>query len=220
MEFSKGVVELVHDISIAAAMEKLRPIVGEVERAKRSYGKLLALEGIGVDENPFATGLSSSWRDLSEGWLQKKQGTKKVNWTAQQFYRGLTGDLGREIQQMNTDRIFGETTVSAKTEIVQTDGFYNPRIKRRIDVVFRDTGGRFASQKTYEQKRVKLTIKPFPNIPTKAKALSGFLPLVSEKSREKLKKGDTLRPLIAPFTEWFFQNKIKNVVYQYLRKMK
>lgn len=220
-EFAKGVSELVHNVAISAAMERMKPLVGMIERTKRLYGKTMALEAIGVDDNPFQEGVGpDSWRDLSEAWLKKKQNSSIANFRAQQFYRGLTGEMGREIQALNTERIFGETTISAKTEIVQSDGFFNPRINRRIDTVFRDTGGRFARGADFEKKQVRLTVKPFPNLQSKGRALSGFLPLVDEKTRQKLKKNDSLRPLVGPFTQWFFVNKIEGVTRNFLRNLK
>jgi hypothetical protein len=215
--FDNAVQETLHAVSIAVVNEKLKPLIGRIEAVKAQYGKLLKTQGIGVDVPPAFGDLKTSWSALSLKWLTRKRATPQ----APQFYRGISPEstsLGQALFDMPTERLFGRTQVTTRVAQMQTPGFYNPRIRRRIDTIWRQGTGQFARPDPGLVRAVKLRIDPAPGIGKSAPEMIRQLPL-PRAQKVKLFGNDVKRPLIEPFTDWFFGRKLRFLIEQGVREL-
>lgn len=212
-DFAEAVDGVLKDLTIQVLNARLVGVLYSVNRVKSQFGKELVTTGIGVNSPPiFAK--ASSWKPLGDAWLKRKKTTSKKP----MFYEGLTGDLKRDILAMPTERIFGKTQLTAAANVREdSKGFYNPRIRRQINTVFRGDGGRFASPKPKGVKRFTVRIDPFPELSSGDNHIDK-LP-VSAASKMKLSYNDAARPLLVGFTEWFYNNRIKFTIEQGLKEV-
>ena len=102
---------------------------------------------------------------------------------------------------------------------VETAGFYNPRINRQIETVFRDDRGRFARANQEARETVLVEIDPFPNVGRNDRSMIEGLP-ISDRNKVKLFASSDKRPLIKPFTDWFFERKIRTLIINKIQGMK
>lgn len=208
---------VVKDIAMQVVSARLQGVLNAVNVAKSKYGKELAETGIGTNAPPFFAP-SGSWKPLGDAWLKRK----KASSSNPRFYEGLTGKLRDDILAMPTERIFGKTRLNAGINVRKDDtGFFNPRIKRRIDTVYRSSSGRFASPKLAGVKRFTVRIDPFPELAFGTSSSRDYinkLPL-SALSKMKLNYNDPQRPLLVGFTEWFADHRIKFAAEQALREV-
>lgn len=202
------------DISINTAQSHFSPLIKEIEDAKKGFGKTLALAGFGKEAAPIFD-RQEDWQELSKRWRQRKRSYPK-----NKFYRGLSEgseSLRNAIFNMPSERIFGQTQVRARMAQVETDGFYNPRIKKQIDTVFRDDRGRFARNNPLARQQVMVQIIPFPNV--RDGDYIDALP-IAENQKKKLWYNNAARPLIEPYTEWVFNRKIRTLINSRIGAMK
>lgn len=217
-DFDFAVAQTITDISLSGASHFFEPIVGELEKIKASYGKTLRATAIGRDQAPNFGGTSLTWKPLTDAWMRRKR-----TYPRPAFYRGLSPtdtSLAKELFTLPGERLFGRTTVRTRLEQVETAGFYNPRIRKQIDTVFRDDYGRFARANEQARRNVRVIVNPFPNVEYgDSESLIQALP-VSDKNKTKLFANDETRPLIEPYTEWFFTRKLRAKIIEMAQRLR
>lgn len=215
-DFSWQVAQTFKNLSLEAAGSVFDPLIDQIEQLKGQYGKLLRATSIGREAPPVFDN-PTDWRELSKKWRQRK-GTFPKN----RFYHGLSGNgesLASALFSLPGERLFGRTTVRSRMAQVETAGFYNPRIRRQIETVFRDDRGRFARANREAQEQVLVQIDPFPNAGRDSNSLIEELP-ISDKNKMKLWANDDDRPLIGPYTDWFFERKIRTLILSKIQGMR
>ena len=215
-DFSWQLANTFKNLSLDSASVVFEPLIDQIETVKGQYGKLLRASGIGREAAPVFD-QKVDWQELSKKWRQRK-GT----YPKQRFYQGLSGNgesLAYALFALPGERLFGRTTVRSRMAQVETEGFYNPRIRRQIETVFRDDRGRFARANQEARESVLVQIDPFPNVGRDSRSIIEGLP-ISDKNKLKLWGNDTERPLIGPFTDWFFERKIRTLILNKVQGMK
>lgn len=217
-DFDFAVAEVISNISLSGASNFFEPIVGEIEKIKASFGRTLRATAIGRDHAPVFGGQALEWKQLSDAWMRRKR-----TYPRPAFYRGLSpteDSLAKALFELPGERLFGRTTLRTRLEQVETEGFYNPRIRRQIDTVFRDDYGRFARANEQARRNVRVVVNPFPNIEWgDSESLIRALP-ISDKNKMKLFANDETRPLIEPYTEWFFARKIRSKIIDMAQRLR
>lgn len=214
-DFNMVVTEVLRDISIQTATSVFSPIGVDIDKVKSSYGRLLRASSIGREGPPVFDGVKADWQDLSKRWRQRK-GTFPKN----KFYVGLSDNgesLAASLFAMPTEKLFGKTQVRTRMVQVESDGFYNPRIKKQIDTVYRDDRGRFARNNPAARQQVLVQIVPFPGV--RDGDYINALP-IADNQKKKLWYNNDARPLIGPFTEWFFERKIRTLIMNKIGAMR
>lgn len=205
-DFDFAVKETINNLSLAGVRSIFEPIVETIEKMKGQYGKLLRATAIGRNAPPNFGGQPLEWTALSEKWMKRKR-----TYPNPAFYRGLSNtedSLAKALFSLPGENLFGRTQMRTRLEQVETDGFYNPRIRRRINSVFRDDRGRFMQANAEARRTVKVIVNPFPNIDRDSDSMIAALP-IGAKNKIKLFSNDEHRPLIEPYTEWFFERKLR-----------
>jgi len=208
-DFNYAIVETVNNLSLAGVAVIFEPIVEEVEKIKGQYGRILRATAIGRDQAPSFNGGPEDWKDISKKWMQRKR-----TYPRNAFYRGISPtskSLAAELFSLPGEKLFGRTTMRTRLEQVETEGFYNPRIRRRIDTVYRNDRGQFARANAEARRTVRIVVNPFPNIDRDTEDTIRELP-ISDANKMKLWANDADRPLIGPYTEWFFESKIRSKI--------
>ena len=119
--------------------------------------------------------------------------------------------LDEAIRKREGERnVFGKTRVRVRVGSQQTEGFYNPRIKRQVTAVFRNEKGQFQSRNEFMRKPIRVTVDPFPNL-TNTKSPISQLGL-DRKQSIKLYGNETTRDIVGPFTQWFFENRLRRMI--------
>lgn len=219
-DFNYAVAETFGNIALQAVAHLYEPMIEEVEKLKSNYGKTLNIVAIGKNDAPNFPGQSDlGWADLSVRWMRRKK-----SYPNNAFYKGLSPkgeSLGSALFAMPGERLFGRTTLRTRMEQVQTEGFYNPRIRRRIETVYRNDKGQFARANAEARRTVRVTVNPFPNIDTygDSEALIRGLD-IDTKNKEKLTYNDGKRPLIGPYTEWFFERRIRGKIIEMANRVR
>lgn len=204
------------DITLQVVDARLAGVLAAVNRAKSKYGRELVENGIGVNSTPFFIN-RGGWKPLGQAWLARKRASA----ASPRYYEGLTGQLRNDILAMPTERIFGKTQLTAAAGVRKdTKGFYNPRLRRQINTVYRSNSGRFASPKLANAKNFTVRIDAFPelNNGTSSTDYIDKLP-ISSMSKMKLQYNRQERPLIVGFTEWFAKNRIQFAAEQALKEV-
>ena len=205
-DFDFAVAQTITDIALSTASSYFEPIVGEVEKIKAGYGKLLRATAIGRDQAPDFGGADLGWVDLTDAWMRRKK-----TYPRPAFYKGLSTDsnsLSADLFKLPGERLFGKTTLRTRIQQVETEGFYNPRIKRQINTVYRDDRGRFMRANEEARRTVLVVVNPFPNVDRDEEDMIRRLP-IGEKNKIKLFANAEKRPIIGPYTEWFFENRLR-----------
>ncbi len=202
------------NISIQAVNQRLAPLLESVDKIKSKYGRELLDVGIGANAAPPLGAHTRSWKMLGDAWLKRK----KASTSRPEYYLGLTGQLQASILAMPTEQIFGKTQLRSIGGVAQSQGFYNPRLRRFVSTVFRDRGGRFA-RASEAGKKLRVVVDAFPELRTSNSSdIIDKLPIpLSEKM--KLEWNNTDRPLMASFTAWFYENRIKFTIEQGLKAL-
>lgn len=219
-DFNYAVAETFNNIAIQALAHVYEPMIQEIEKIKSAYGTLLRATAIGRDAAPNFPGQSTlDWQDLSVRWMKRKK-----SYPNNKFYQGLSSSsesLAGALFAMPGENLFGRTQLRTRMEQVQTDGFFNPRIRRRIETVYRDDRGRFARANEEARRTVRVTINPFPNVTSygDSEALIQNLS-IDDKNKTKLAANDSRRPIIGPYTEWFFERKIRNKIIEMAQRVR
>lgn len=199
--------DTIYNAIIEVVRDKLKPVLKQVEDTKKQYFKLLRTMSIGVPAPPDLDEFTPSWQELTTAWINKKKAKGGFG-----FYRGKTGQLGEALDRLSnrTDTVFGQTKVSVVLGAVQTSDFYNPRLQRVVSAVYRDERGRFQSNNEFFRKPLKVRIDPFPKLSNQQNPIRSLgLP---RKQSIKLLGNEEKRPIIEPFTNWFFQRKLRDII--------
>lgn len=215
-DFNHAVAETINNLSLAGVAHIYEPMIDEIEKIKGSYGRLLRGTYIGRDNTSVAFGNNTvEWREISQKWRARK----KIQ-SGNRFYRGISPtneSLASALFSLPGEKLFGKTQMRTRLEQVQTDGFYNPRIRRRIETVYRNDRGQFARANAEARRTVRVTVNPFPGLDRDEESPIRQLP-ISDKNKLKLFANDESRPLIGPYTEWFFQNRLRTKIIQMARR--
>ena len=216
-DFAKAFDGALKDLTMQIISARLVGVLYEVNRVKSKYGRELIETGIGVKTTPFFAP-AGSWKPLTDAWIRRKKATKDDP----RYYVGMTGRLEADILAMPAERIFGKTQLTAAANVkLDKNGFYNPRIRRQIDTVYRDRGtGRFASPELDGVKKFTVRVDPFPELNSMGNSSDYINKLpIDASSKMKLNYNKKARPLIVGFTEWFYQNRIKFAIEQGLKEV-
>lgn len=217
-DFFPAFQEVIEDIAIGEVERRLRWVETKAYVAKQKYAADLAEMVIGSNAKPpLGEFTPSKWDPLTENWLKRKRTTK----SRPEYYLGLTGKLSQDIRSMSrSSQLFGAIkTTSGKDVSVDNRGFYNPRIKRQIQTVYRDTRGRFSSSKLAGSKGVVYRIDAFPELSDSGVSLDKIVDAlpISFVSKRKLIGNDAKRPFLVNFTLWFAKHRVNFAIEQELK---
>lgn len=215
-DFDFVIVEVINDISLAGAANYFAPIVDEVEKIKASYGKTLRATYIGREDTaPNFGSRSEDWQELSIRWRQRKNVKGDVS---NRFYKGLnSGDksLAHALFFLPGEKLFGRTTLRTRIEKSKTENLN----RGRRQTVYRDDRGRYARADARALQNVRIEIDPFPNLARSEGDIIGSLP-ISDLNKMKLWASSEKRPLIGPYTEWFFERKIRAKIIDMAQRLR
>jgi len=219
-DFDYAVSETIRNLALVGAAAYFEPLVDQVEVLKNQYGKTLRATFIGRDNAaPVFGNRTETWAELSESWRRRKNPKGDMS---NRFYKGMSkphDSLASALFNLPGERLFGKTTLRTRLEQVETDGWYNPRIKRQIKTVFRDDRGRFAVANAQARKNVRVIVNPFPNVSYRdSESIIRALP-IDTKNKRKLSYNDGKRPLMEPYTEWFVETKVRAAILNMVKRM-
>ncbi len=200
----------------AGADAKLQEIARGVDQRKRDYLKLLVARGIDV---PAAPDFAGDWKPLSQAWIARKKHSR--------YYFGMSESEGKvslrqALLALPVENIFGRTQVYTSIHTKTASAYPGFTVRgRTIKTVYRNYKGQFQQAWKASPTMISYTVNAFPDISfmnKKDMQLGSMLGLDAEQAR-KLDYNGKLRPLAAPFTEWFFLSKIKPYIESEIKKL-
>lgn len=196
---------------------KLREIAEGVDKKKRDFLKLLVARGIDTKTTPSFVG--TDWKPLAQSWIQRKKHDR--------YYFGMSeregkASLKQSLLALPVEGVFGRTQVRSMVTPQTATAYPGFTVRGRvIKTVYRNTRGQFQQAWKSAPTTVTYTIDAFPNISWQNKndtKLASLLGLDREQAL-KIEYNEGTRPLLVPFTEWFFLSKIKPYIESEMKKL-